>query len=100
MRYTLRTALGGHKQILQPVEGAEPVVIASFAPGPQQRHMLSLIQEGMLSAGDTMYDETRKRWVIGDVGQLTRDVAEGWQACPDCGPDTSCGKSTCCRGGQ
>lgn len=78
MQYFQKTGMGGVKQICQPIENrpGEYVTLASFANGPLQRHLLASLREGFLSAGDTLYDLDRKRFIVGDVGQLSAEGSD------------------------
>ena len=98
MRYFQKTGMGGVKQICQPIENrpGEYVTLASFANGPLQRHLLACLKEGMVRAGDTLYDLDRERFLVGDVGQLseggTLDLIENAlrQGYANCGEEADC----------
>lgn len=78
MDLILKTTTGGVKQVGQPIANrpGEIAVLATFDVGPLQRLMLALFMEGLLNGGHTLYDEKRKRFLVGDVGQLAEETAD------------------------
>lgn len=93
--YFLKTAVGGVKQICQSVANrpGEYVVLASFAIGPQQRHLVACVNEGFLSAGDKLHRLPGGRHKVGVVipadvlDAVEMALREGYANCgeePDC----------------